>query len=72
MGPRGACSIHVGVFDLEHVKVIWGHSVQFSETWAVTQNRLIVERIQTDNKLGLGGVCNMHVDVFYLEHVKVI
>ena len=25
----GVCSIHVRIFDLEHVKVIWGHSVLF-------------------------------------------
>ncbi len=36
--------VHVGIFDLEHVKLIWGHSVQFSENWPVTQKRLIVER----------------------------
>ena len=36
--------MHVGIFDLEHVKVIWGHLVHFSENWAVTQKRLIVER----------------------------
>ena len=35
--------MHVGIFDLEHVKVIWGHSVHFSENWVVTQKRLIVE-----------------------------
>ncbi len=23
--------MHVGIFDLEYVKVIWGHSVQFSD-----------------------------------------
>ena len=23
------CSIHVGIFDLEHVKGIWGHLVHF-------------------------------------------
>ncbi len=23
--------MHVGIFDLEHIKVIWGHSVHFSE-----------------------------------------
>ncbi len=37
------CSMHVGIFDLEHVKVIWGHPVQFSENWAVTQKWLIIE-----------------------------
>ncbi len=36
--------MHVGIFDLEHVKVIWGHSVHFSENCTVTQKRLIVER----------------------------
>ncbi len=27
----GVCSMHGGIFDLEHVKVIWGHSVHYSE-----------------------------------------
>ena len=40
----GVCSIHVGIFDLVHVEVIWGHSVHFSRNWAVTQKRLIVVR----------------------------
>ena len=40
----GVCNMHVGILNLEHVKVIWGHSVHFSENWAVTQKRLIVER----------------------------
>ncbi len=39
----GVCNMHVGIFYLEHVKVIWGHSVHFSKNWAVTQKRLIVE-----------------------------
>ncbi len=43
--------ITVGIFDLEYVKVIWGHSVHFSENWAVTQKRLIVER--NGRKFGL-------------------
>ncbi len=41
----GVCSMHVGIFDLEHVKISWGDSVLFSKNWAVTQKRLIVERI---------------------------
>ncbi len=44
LGPGGACSMHVGIFDLEHVKVIWGHSVHFSENWPITQKQVIVER----------------------------
>ncbi len=28
--------MHVGMFDLDPVKVIWGHSVPFSENWTVT------------------------------------
>ena len=46
----GVCSLHVGIFDLEHVKVIWGHSVHFSGNWAVTQKRLIV--VQSGWKFG--------------------
>ena len=40
----GVCNMHVGIFDLELVKVIWGHLVHFSENWAVTQKRLVLER----------------------------
>ena len=40
----GVCSAHVGIFDLEHVKIIWGHSVHFSENWSVTKKRLSVVR----------------------------
>ncbi len=29
--------MHVGIFDLEHVEVIWGHLVHFSENWTVAQ-----------------------------------
>ncbi len=43
LGLEGVCKMHVGVFDLEHVKVIWDHLVHFSENWAVTHKRLIVE-----------------------------
>ena len=64
----GVCSMNVGI-DLEHVKVIWGHSVHFSKNWAVTQKWLIIEG---NGRLGLGGVCSMHVDIFDLECVKVI
>ncbi len=35
--------MHVGIFDLEHVKVIWSHSVHFSEDWVITEKQLIVE-----------------------------
>ncbi len=35
LGLGGVCSMRVGIFDLEHVKVIWGHSLYFSENWAV-------------------------------------
>ncbi len=33
------CSMDVGIIDLEHVKIIWGHSVHFSKNWAVTQKQ---------------------------------
>ncbi len=55
--------MHVGVFDLEHVKVIWGHSVHFSEKWAVAQKRLIGER---KTKIWTSGLCRMHVSIFDL------
>ena len=35
LGLGGVCSMRVGIFDLEHVKVIWGHSLHFPENWAV-------------------------------------
>ncbi len=44
LGVRGVCSMHVGIFDLEHVKVIWFHSVHFSKNWAVSQKLLIVQQ----------------------------
>ncbi len=47
---RGLCSMHVGIFNLDHVKVIWGHLVHFSKNWVVTQKRLIVER--SEQKFG--------------------
>ncbi len=37
--PRGVCSMHVGIFDLELVKVIWSHSVHFCKNWAVTKKK---------------------------------
>ena len=52
------------------LKVIWGHSVHFSENWPETQKRLIVE--QNRRKCGPGGVCIMHIGIFDLEHIKVI
>ncbi len=37
LGLGGICSMHVDIFDLEHVKFIWSHSVHFSKkngsTW---------------------------------------
>ncbi len=62
--------MRVGIFDLEHVMVIWGHSVHFSENWVISHERLIIER--SGQKFGSRGVCNMHVGIFDLEHVKVI
>ncbi len=57
--------MHVGIFDLEHVKVISGHLVHFSENWGVTQKRLVVE--QKRRKFGPWGVCNMHVGILTLN-----
>ncbi len=62
--------MHVGISDLEHVKVIWRHSVDFSPNWTITQKQFIVER--NGRKFGLRGVCTMHIGIFDLEHVKVI
>ena len=45
--------MNVGIFDLEHVKVIWGQSVHFSEKWTATQKGLSVER--NGQKFGPGG-----------------
>ena len=44
MGLGGVCYMHVGIFDLEHVKVILDHLVHFSKSWAVTQKRLIIDQ----------------------------
>ena len=61
--------------------------MHFSEIWAVTQKRLIVERNgrkvgprgwgdaegrRGEGVGGEGGICNMHAGIFDLEHVKVI
>ncbi len=35
LGLEGVCSMHGGMFYLQHVKVIWGYSVHFSENWAI-------------------------------------
>ena len=61
--------MHVCIFDLEQVKVIWGHSVHFSKNRAVTQKRLVVDK--TDGNLGLWDAYNMSVGIFDLEDVKV-
>ncbi len=37
-------SMHVGIFYVENVKVIWGYSMHCSENWKKSQERLIVER----------------------------
>ncbi len=36
--------MHVGIVDLEHVKVIWGHSVHFPQNWPVNLKWLIIEQ----------------------------
>ena len=60
--------MHMGTFDLEHVKVI---RCPVSEKKDVTRKRLITER--NGRKFGpLGGLCCMDMDTFALEHVNVI
>ncbi len=44
LGLGRVYTMNVDIFAVERVKVIWGHSVHFSESWAVSQIRLIVER----------------------------
>ncbi len=44
--------MHVGIFHLEHVKVL-GHSVHFSKKWVVPQECLIVDR--NEQKFGSRG-----------------
>ena len=66
------CNMHVGIFELEPVKVIWGHSVHLSEKLGRNSKQLIVER--NGRKFGPRGcmyMCNMHFGIFHLEHVKV-
>ncbi len=70
LGLGGVSSTHVGIFDLEHVKVIWGHSVHFSKNWPVNRKWLII--VRNGRNLGLDGVCSMHVGIFDFEHVKLI
>ncbi len=61
--------MHVGIFDLGHVKVIWGHLVHFSENLPVTQKWLVVER--NGRKFGPWGVYVACMLVFDLD-VEVI
>ena len=61
---RGACNMHV-FFYLEHVNVIWGHSVHFSKNWAITQKWLVVERNR--GKFGFRGIRSMNVGIFDLD-----
>ena len=44
-------------FDIECVRSFWGHSVNFSQNWTVTQKWLIVER--NGQKFGPQG-CMQH------------
>ncbi len=39
LGPRDVCGRQMGTFDLESSSV-WGHSVLFSENWALSQKGL--------------------------------
>ncbi len=54
--------MHIGIFDLEHVKVILGHAVHFSQNWAITRKWLIVEN---GRKFGPRGVCSMGHSVHF-------
>ncbi len=42
-GSGGGNDRHMNTSDLEHVKVIWGHSVKFFENWTLTQKSLFIE-----------------------------
>ena len=70
MGLGGVYHMHVGIFDLEYVKVIGVIWCTFSKIGPKLKNGSSYR--ETDENLGLGGVCNMHVGIFDLEHVKVI
>ena len=66
--------MHGGIFDLEHVEVIWGHSMHFSKR-KMSNLKTAHHRAKHKN-LGLGGgggvyMCSMH-GITDLEHVKVI
>ena len=37
VGLGSVCITHGGIFYLEHVKIIWGHSVHFSKHLTVTE-----------------------------------
>ncbi len=64
--------MHVCIFDLEHVKVTWGHLVHFSEK--VCNSRTAHRRAKGTKKWasGRGGVHSMQISIFDLEHVSVI
>ena len=62
--------MHVGIFDLEDVKVIWGHSVHISQK--LGRNSKPAHRRAKQTIMWASGVYNMHVGIFDLEHVKLI
>ena len=58
------CSLHVGIFDLEHVKVIWGHSVHFFRKLGHNSKNAHCRGKRTE----IGRVCSIHVGIFDFEH----
>ncbi len=63
--------MHFCIFYLEHVKVVWGHSVHFSENWAVTQKT--AHRRVKGTKMWISEVyVTCMLVFFYIDHVKII
>ncbi len=54
--------MHVGICDLDHVKVILGHSVRFAKNWVITQKRIIILMKRT--KIWVSEVCAACMLVF--------
>ena len=67
-----ACNMHVGIFDLEHVNVIWVIIRCTFPKIGPTLKKTAYRRAKGTKIWSSWSVCNMHVATFDLEHVKVI
>ncbi len=64
--------MHVGIFDLQHVKVIWGHLVHCLQELG-HNSKTAYHRVKQTKNIGLKGCLEQfHVGIFDLEYVNVI